>query len=75
MSTVRIDDSRLRQHVLEELADDPHLDASTVEVFADSARITLTGTVQTRAQRRAAERAAWMVDMVRDVRQPSDCGT
>ena len=60
-------DVRLRQHVLEELADDPQLDPSAIRVEASAGRIILTGSVSAEPQRQAAERAAWLVDTVRNV--------
>jgi Family of unknown function (DUF5996)/BON domain len=60
-------DERLVQHVVEELADDPHLDTSNVRVHAENGTIILAGSVPSESQRLAAERYAWWVDTVRAV--------
>jgi osmotically-inducible protein OsmY len=60
-------DVRLRQHVLEELAEDPHVDAADIRVEASSGRIVLTGSVTSESQKQAAGRDTWWVDTVRAV--------
>jgi len=70
-------DVRLRQHVMEELAEDPQLASADIRVEAASGRVVLTGSVTSDSQRRAAERDAWWVDMVQavDNRLVVDLGT
>jgi len=60
-------DVRLRQHVMEELAEDPQLASANIRVEASSGRVVLTGSVTSDSQRRVAERDAWWVDMVQAV--------
>ena len=70
-------DVRLRQHVMEELAEDPQLASANIRVEASSGRIVLTGSVTSASQWWAAERDAWWVDMVQAVenRLVVDLGT
>ena len=70
-------DMRLRQHVMEELAEHPHLASANIRVEASSGRVVLTGSVTSDRQWRAAERDAWWVDMVQavDNRLVVDLGT
>jgi osmotically-inducible protein OsmY len=60
-------DARLRQHVMEELAEDPQLDTANIRVQAVSGAIVLSGSVTSESQRQAAERDTWWVDTVRAV--------
>jgi osmotically-inducible protein OsmY len=60
-------DTRLVQHVLEELADDPQVDLTNIRVQASSGTIILTGSVPSESQRLTVERDAWWVDTVRAV--------
>jgi osmotically-inducible protein OsmY len=60
-------DARLRQHVIEELAEDPQLDTANIRVQAVSGAIVLSGSVTSESQRQAAERDTWWVDTVRAV--------
>jgi osmotically-inducible protein OsmY len=60
-------DNNLQQDVLNELRDDPIVEASQIGVIADTGVVVLTGFVCSRAQRRAAEEAAKRVDGVRAV--------
>lgn len=57
----------VQQNVLDELRDEPSLDASRVQVHADDGVVTLTGSVNTYAQKVSAEEAAKRVLGVRAV--------
>lgn len=48
-------DERLRENVCERLTDDPFIDATDVEVSVASGEVTLTGSVETRRMKFAAE--------------------
>jgi len=48
-------DERIREDVCDGLTDDPHVDASNVEVLVRKGEVTLTGTVESRQARRHAE--------------------
>lgn len=48
-------DERIREDVCDGLTDDPHVDASNVEVLVRNGEVTLTGTVDNRQARRHAE--------------------
>jgi osmotically-inducible protein OsmY len=60
-------DNDLQQDVLEELRDDPSLDASQIGVIADTGVVTLTGAVCSCAEKHAAEEAAKRVYGVKAV--------
>ncbi|HYZ86711.1 MAG TPA: BON domain-containing protein [Bryobacteraceae bacterium] len=60
-------DDRIRDEVCECLTLDPDVDASDIEVLVVNGEVTLTGTVEDREQKRAAEEAADRVSGVRDV--------
>ena len=60
-------DEEIQQNVLDELAWDPEIEATDVGVEVDDGVVTLTGTVETFAQKWAAERAALRVEGVRAV--------
>jgi hypothetical protein len=48
-------DERIREDVCDRLTDDPHLDASDIEVSVTGAEVTLNGTVDSRFAKRRAE--------------------
>jgi hypothetical protein len=48
-------DDRIREDVCERLMDDPHLDASAIEVAVKGGAVTLTGAVDSRRDRQHAE--------------------
>ncbi|MBL0899359.1 MAG: BON domain-containing protein [Reyranella sp.] len=48
-------DDRIREDVCDRLTDDPHIDASEVEVAVKNGEVTLGGTIESRAARRHAE--------------------
>lgn len=63
----KIDNTELRRRVLEELDWEPSVDASAIGVAAKDGIVTLTGTVESYAQKRNAERAAKRVSGVKAV--------
>jgi hypothetical protein len=60
-------DERIRELVCESLTDDDEIDASHLEVSVASGEVTLSGTVDDRRSKRAAEDCAYCVPGVRDV--------
>ncbi|MFC4172280.1 BON domain-containing protein [Microvirga sp. GCM10011540] len=60
-------DERIREDVNDRLTDDPHLDASEVEVSVSNREVTLTGTVNSRFEKRHAEDLAESVSGVTHV--------
>lgn len=60
-------DARLREDVSDELAQDPFVDASDIDVMVEGGDVTLRGTVATRAEKRRAEDCVMAVRGVRDV--------
>jgi osmotically-inducible protein OsmY len=54
-------DARIEEEVNERLTDDPHLDASAIEVGVQDGEVTLLGTVESRSARRRAEDTAEQV--------------
>lgn len=60
-------DASIREELCEELARDPWLDASDIEVEVRDGEITLTGRVPNREQKRIADHIAHAVPGVRDV--------
>ena len=48
-------DERIREDVCDRLTDDPHIDASEIEIEVSGAEVTLSGTVDSREARRHAE--------------------
>lgn len=60
-------DKDLRMHVLDELDWEPSIDAGEVGVAMSEGVVTLTGTVTSYAQKRAAERAVLRVEGVKGV--------
>jgi osmotically-inducible protein OsmY len=76
----RRSDERMLEDVSDRLTDDPHLDASEIQVAVTDGEVTLTGTVDRREARRRAEDLAESVSGVRyvmnslRVRQPGTGG-
>ena len=60
-------DERIREDVNDRLTDDPHIDASTINVQIKSGEITLSGTVKNRNDKRHAEDLAESVSGVKHV--------
>ena len=60
-------DEGIRDKVCQRLTDDPDVDATEVDVEVTSGEVTLTGAVESRGMRRAAEDVAAGVPGVRDV--------
>ena len=60
-------DDRIRDDVNDRLTDDPHVDASEIEVAVQNREVTLTGTVSTRFEKRHAEDIAESVSGVAHV--------
>lgn len=60
-------DDRIRDDLNDRLTDDPWLDASEIEVVVATAEVTLTGTVNTRDEKRRAEDIAEQVSGVKNV--------
>jgi hypothetical protein len=73
-------DERIREDVCEQLTHHPQVDASDIEVTVREGEVTLTGTVDTRMAKRAAEEAGDHVRGVKDVHnqlrvRPQEAGT
>ncbi|WP_257385444.1 BON domain-containing protein [Tahibacter caeni] len=64
-----MDDKKLRQDVIDELAFEPSLNAETVGVAAERGIVTLSGHVESYPQKMAAERAVWRVKGVKGIAQ------
>lgn len=60
-------DERIRELVCESLTDDDEIDASHIEVSVTGGEVTLSGTVDDRRTKRAAEDCAYSAPGVRDV--------
>ncbi|HZZ37080.1 MAG TPA: BON domain-containing protein [Caulobacteraceae bacterium] len=60
-------DERIREDVNDRLTDDPYLDASEIEVLVAIGEVTLTGTVESREDKRRTEDLADAVSGVRHV--------
>ena len=60
-------DERIREDVNDRLSDDPWLDASEIEVQVSKCEVTLTGSVDTRDDKRRAEDIAEQVSGVKNV--------
>jgi osmotically-inducible protein OsmY len=60
-------DDRIREDVNDRLTDDPHLDASEIDVKVSSCEVTLTGTVESREAKRRAEDCVESVSGVKNV--------
>lgn len=73
-------DARILEDVNDRLTDDPHLDASEIEVRVEGREVTLVGTVNSRFEKRHAEDLAESVSGVTHVQnnlriqQPADAG-
>jgi osmotically-inducible protein OsmY len=63
----RRSDERIREDVCDRLADDPHVDASEIDVVVKDGEVTLSGTVHERLAKRRSEDLAAMISGVRDV--------
>lgn len=61
-------DDRIKEDVCETLARDPRIDASDIEVNVDDAMVTLSGTVESREIKRAAEMVIENLSGVVDVK-------
>jgi len=60
-------DDRIREDVSDRLSQDPHIDASDIEVSVSGGEVTLSGTVQRRFDKRHAEDLAERVSGVKHV--------
>ena len=60
-------DDRIREDVCDRLADDPHIDASDIEITVRNGEVTLAGFVRDRSDKRHAEDVAEHVSGVREV--------
>jgi osmotically-inducible protein OsmY len=60
-------DERIREDVCDRLADDPHVDASDVDVAVKNGEVTLSGAVIDRSHKRRSEDVVERVSGVRDV--------
>jgi len=60
-------DDRIREDVCDRLSDDPHLDASDIEITVRNGEVTLAGFVHDRSDKRHAEDVAEHVSGVREV--------
>lgn len=60
-------DERIREDVCDRLADDPHLDASDIEITVRNGEVTLAGFVRDRHDKRHAEDVAERASGVREV--------
>jgi hypothetical protein len=63
----RRSDERIREDVSDALTADPRVDASEITVQVDTCHVTLTGSVDTRDQKRRAEECAERISGVDDV--------
>ena len=63
----RRSDERIKEDVNDRLSDDYYVDASEVEVLVSNTEVTLTGTVNSRADKRRAEDIAESVSGVTNV--------
>lgn len=63
----RRSDERIKEDVCQCLTDDHHIDASNIEVAVKDREVVLTGTVQSRAEKRHAEDLIERLPGVRDV--------
>lgn len=63
----RRSDDRIREDVCEYLTEDDYIDATNIEVHVQDAEVTLTGHVDTRAEKRRADDLIDQIPGVRDV--------
>jgi hypothetical protein len=63
----RRSDERIREEVCDLLTDDPRIDASDVEVNVENGEVTLSGTVDSRTEKRRAEDLIEVMPGVKDV--------
>lgn len=63
----RRSDERIREDVCDLLSDDPRIDASNLEVTVKDSEVTLSGTVNSRHDKRLAEDLAETISGVKDV--------
>lgn len=63
----RRSDERIKEDVCQYLTDDPHIDASEIEVAVSDREVVLSGSVQSRAEKRYAEDVIERLPGVRDV--------
>jgi osmotically-inducible protein OsmY len=72
-------DDRIKEDVNERLSDDPHIDASDIDVSVEKGEVTLTGTVDSRSAKRRAEDIVESLSGVKNVenriRVSSNTGT
>jgi osmotically-inducible protein OsmY len=61
-------DERIHEDVCERLTNHPNIDASEIEVSVDDRTVTLSGTVNSRSEKRMAEDVAESISGVKDVR-------
>jgi osmotically-inducible protein OsmY len=60
-------DERIREDVNDRLTDDPHIDASEIEIMVSTREVTLNGTVKSRFEKRHAEDLAESISGVNHV--------
>ncbi len=60
-------DERIKEDVNDRLSDDPHVDASEIDVAVQGCEVTLTGTVNSRQEKRHAEDLAERISGVKNV--------
>ena len=60
-------DERIKEDVNDRLSDDPAVDASEIDVTVDNGEVTLTGTVNSRWEKRHAEDVVESISGVKDV--------
>lgn len=63
----RRSDDRIKEDACQCLTDDPHIDASNIDVAVSDREVVLSGTVQSRAEKRRAEDMIERLPGVRDV--------
>ena len=63
----RRSDERIREDLNERLTEDPYLDASNIDLMVESCVVTMTGTVNTRYEKRRAADLAESVSGVTDI--------
>ena len=68
-------DERIREDVNDRLTDDPHIDASEIEVAVSNREVTLTGTVNSRFEKRHAEDLAESISGVTHVQNNLRCSS